>query len=104
MDEYFVLKLDVLREKMGHPLLLTSGYRCPAHNSAVSSTGPNGPHTTGKAADIQISGAEAYRLVREAMLLGFAGIGVNQKGFHAGRFIHVDTLPTSSNRPMIWTY
>ena len=29
------------------PLTITSAYRCPDHNSKVSSTGLSGPHTTG---------------------------------------------------------
>ena len=49
--------LDLLqeaREALG-PLAINSAYRCPAHNSATSKTGPGGPHTTGKAVDIHVS-------------------------------------------------
>lgn len=36
------------------------------------------------------------------MMLGFTGIGINQQGDPAGRFIHLDFLET--NRPRIWSY
>lgn len=104
IDLAFVAKLDALRARLGFPMPVTSGYRCPIHNQAVSSTGPNGPHTTGQAADIGISGARARALVAAAIIDGFTGIGINQKG--AGRFIHLDTLaePNHRPRPHIWSY
>ena len=46
---------------------ITSGYRCPLHNSNVSSTGLRGPHVTGKAADIAVMGEDAHRLLRIAL-------------------------------------
>jgi len=100
-----VYRLQRVRDRMAVPLKVSSGYRCPAHNAAVSSTGPNGPHT--KAAfDIQISGAAAYKLVAVAMSEGFTGIGVSQKGPHEKRFIHLDTLPNEEGqpRPTVWSY
>src|SRR5262245_11553770 len=86
----FMLRLDRLRMSIARPLMISSGYRCPAHNLAVSDSGISGPHTTGQAADITIRGIDAYVLVGEAMQLGFTGIGVAQRG--ASRYIHVDDL------------
>lgn len=44
--------LDPLREKWGAPIIVTSGYRCPALNRAVG--GASGSqHTKGEAADIR---------------------------------------------------
>lgn len=100
IDPKFLKMLDALRHQFGKPMVITSGYRCPAHNQAVSSSGPNGPHTSGKACDIAVQGEQAYRLVKLAMLIGFEGIGVNQKG--TGRFIHLDTI--KDRRPAIWSY
>jgi uncharacterized protein YcbK (DUF882 family) len=99
MDSDFTLWLDSVRHEFGRPMIVTSGYRCPEHNQKVSSTGPNGPHTTGKAVDIGVSGKDAYDLVLLAMQMGVKGIGINQKG--ASRFIHLDmSRPTN----MIWSY
>lgn len=103
MDPTFVAMLDELRHRLGQPVVINSGYRCPAHNQRVSSTGPNGPHTTGKAADLRLTGAPAWRAIKIACNLGFAGIGVQQKGAHASRFLHLDILD-GPGRPALWSY
>ncbi len=97
----FVSRLDELRERFGRPLIVTSGYRCREHNAAVSTTGLNGPHTSGRAADLAVTRGEAYELMRLAFEMGFTGIGVQQKG--QGRFIHLDDL-LIDERPMVWSY
>jgi len=102
----FLDALEALRATVNRPLPVTAGYRDPEHNALVSSTGKTGPHTTGRAADIAISGEDAYALLGAAIRAGsFTGIGLNQRGPHAGRFIHLDTLsPTAAPRPRVWTY
>lgn len=101
MDETFVRMLDSLRHEYGSPLLVTSGYRCPLHNDRVSSTGADGPHTTGKAVDFGVSGNNAHRLLVLAAAMGFVGLGVNQKG--NSRFLHLDLLD-GEKRPWLWSY
>lgn len=103
IDEYMVNRLDLVRAELGFPLVVRSGYRCPEHNQRVSTTGPRGPHTTGCAVDIAVSGERAQRLIRVALQREFTGIGVKQHGEHARRFIHLDTL-TEGTRPTIWSY
>ena len=102
MSKSFVLRLDHLRERMGTPLAVTSGYRCPQHNVQVSSSGLDGPHTTGRAADLRVMGHDAYRLLQRAPELGFTGIGVAQKG--QSRFIHLDDLQAHQGRPRPWVW
>jgi len=83
---------------------ITSGARCPTHNSKVSRTGRTGPHTTRRAFDIGVSGPAAHYALRALLSAGFTGIGVNQKG--DSRFLHADDLtngPTSP-RPWVWSY
>ena len=96
----FITKLDALRREVGFPLRVTSGYRCPVHNQNVSTTGPNGPHTTGRAVDFDVRGANALKLIHAALDAGFTGVGVQQKG--TSRFIHLDDL--TDGRPMVWSY
>ena len=104
MQQDFIRKLDDLRHRLNHPLRVTSGYRCPAYNASISSTGTSGPHTTGRAVDFSSSGTRAFNVVTQASLGGwFSGIGVHQRGDFSGRFIHLDDL-TGDNRPRIWTY
>jgi len=103
MDDSFMQKIIILREELGFPFCVSSAYRCPKHNTSVSSTGMAGPHTTGKAMDIVVHGEEAYRLVKKAVLHDFSGIGVSQKGIR--RFIHLDSLEKPDYpRPNIWSY
>jgi uncharacterized protein YcbK (DUF882 family) len=104
MDAVFLEQLDELRHMYGKPLIITSGYRCPDHNAAVSATGRTGPHTTGRAADLRVDRRDALQLLKLALALNFTGIGVNQKG--NGRFLHVDNLPNAHGqpRPTIWSY
>lgn len=104
MHPSFIDKLDLLREDLDFPLVVTSGYRCPKHNNKVSTTGLTGPHTTGRAVDLSVDRARAYKLLDVALALKFTGIGVQQKG--AVRFIHLDDLLPGANqpRPTIWSY
>ena len=105
MDEEFMRQLQGIREEMQRPLKVTSAVRCEAHNSKVSSTGKNGPHTKRKAVDLVISGADALRLYDIARKHGMSGIGLSQKGPHNKRFIHIDALtPDEAPRPTVWTY
>ena len=95
MEDEFLLKLDQLRDNCGFPFVITSGYRSPSHPIEAKKDVP-GTHAQGIAADIKITNAaHRYTLIREALSMGFSGIGV------AGDFIHVDTRGTV---PVIWTY
>ena len=97
----FMLKVQALRDQLGFVMPVTSAARCPAHNAKESSTGRTGPHTTGRAIDIGVQGIHAFMLVKAAMLAGFTGVGIAQKG--NARFVHLDDLDNSS-RPAIWSY
>ena len=58
--------LDPLREKWGQPIIVNSGYRCPALNKAVGGA-VNSQHTKGEAADIRTvsnSRSENMKLLR----------------------------------------
>ncbi len=96
-------RLERLRQAFGKPMRLSSAYRCPDYNARVSHTGLTGPHTTGRAVDVLISGEEAYRLVQLALEYGFTGIGIAQRGPYERRFIHLDDLE-GDLRPRVWSY
>jgi len=97
MDKLFMSRLVTLRKACGFALPVTSAYRCPDWNEKVSSTGKEGPHTTGKAVDIAIDRARARVVVGLADDIRFPGLGVQQKGDK--RFIHLDGLGAR-----IWSY
>jgi zinc D-Ala-D-Ala carboxypeptidase len=106
MDPNFMRWLDKIRRALRRPMRVTSGFRCPQHNATVSSTGLTGPHTTGKAVDIGVSGEGAFMLLSLAMGAGVQGVGVKQNGSHAGRFLHLDMLThdEAGTRPWVWSY
>lgn len=103
MSPDFMAKLVALRVFLDFPFPLSSAFRCPEHNNRVSSTGFDGPHTTGRSVDIAVSGNQAYEILANAPRFGFTGIGVHQRG--GNRFIHLDDLQAPDfPRPWVWSY
>ena len=91
----FIHKLDELRKECDFPFTITSGYRDPSHSIEARKSKP-GQHAKGVAADIKVkNGAEKYIIVKNAMAMGFTGIGI------AKTFVHVDSRDST---PVIWTY
>ena len=95
----FMEKVSALREQLGFPFIVTSAYRCVKHPIEARKDSP-GAHTTGRAIDIGVSGMSAYLVLQGALKAGFRGIGVQQKG--EGRFIHLDDIEDSGDRPRPW--
>ena len=97
MNKELIWKLDLLRELVGEPLIITSGYRCERHNEAVGGA-PNSAHLRGNAADIACPDhLLRYKILKYAFYLEFPRIGIGKK------FIHLDvdrTLP----HPRVWVY
>ena len=92
--------LQTARNELG-PLTITSAYRCPDHNSKVSSTGPSGPHTTGMAVDIHVSNSQHRKQLIDYFTNKVTGLGV------AKTFLHIDLLTYEHGfemRPNAWKY
>ncbi len=103
MDPAFIAALQRIRDEFG-PMKITSGYRCPQHPIEAKKHAP-GAHSTGQAADISASGSRALHLLRVALSHDdIQGVGVNQRGAHSRRIIHLDTVTEKLPRPTIWTY
>ena len=100
MDPDFMFRLQTLRTRYRKPMTITSGYRCPEHPIEAAKSSP-GPHSTGKAADVGVQGAEAHRVLSIALEMNFKGIGVQQKGDK--RFLHLDDVEDGA-RPTVWSY
>ena len=103
LDVAFMDRLQGLRDIIGQPLIISSGYRSPEHDEAV---GGAGVHPTGNAADIRCFGEKASRVLTIALQM-FPGVGIQQKGAHETRFVHVDMMPLDDParpRPWVWTY
>ena len=83
--------LEAIRAAAGHkPVIITSGYRCEAHNKAVGGA-KDSQHCKGTAADIVINGLLAGEIAKVAEQCGADGIGVYTKQ----GFCHVDVRGTS---------
>ena len=106
MDPDFMDKLISLREDLGFPLPLNSAWRSEERNKVVGGSKMSA-HLDGKAVDIAASGVRALQIIEQARNFGFTGIGINQKGSHQKRFIHLDTAPQGDDlrpRPALWSY
>jgi uncharacterized protein YcbK (DUF882 family) len=103
MQKPFMDRLLKLRIAFGKPMSISSGYRDKTHPIEARKD-TTGAHTTGRACDVAIRGADALQLIHLAVMYGFTGIGVNQKG--GSRFIHLDDLTGSPEqpRPTVWSY
>ena len=95
ISDRLLLKLDLLRARCGFPFDITSGYRSVDHPIEAKKETP-GTHAQGIAADIKATSAsQRYDIVKQALALGFTGIGI------AKSFVHVDTR---GNTPVMWLY
>jgi len=102
----FMHRLISIREEAVYEMPISSGFRCPLYNKKVSTSGLNGPHTLGLAADVRVFGYRALRLIELARKEGMTGFGVSQKGAFEQRFIHLDCVEASGSfpRPTMWSY
>ena len=79
-------RLQELRNTLGRPAIINSGYRNPAHNAAVGGS-PTSYHLRGMAADIRVPGISPQALAGAARQAGFRGVITYAK------FMHVDVRP-----------
>lgn len=103
MHPEFLAKLQELREALGFPLIISSGYRDPTHPAEARKARP-GQHSQGIACDIlAMDGATAFKIVQKALELGFTGVGIAQDNRRPrpSRFVHLD-IRTST--PVMWSY
>ncbi len=97
MNIDFVAKLDTIREKVGLPLSISSGFRTPEHNAKVGSV-DSSAHETGHAADIlTLTSTLRFKVLQAAMFLGINRIGVGNT------FVHLDDSDHHAQN-VVWTY
>lgn len=83
-----VHRLQQLRDYLGVPIRVTSGYRDPAHNKRVGGA-PSSRHMSGEAADIVADGVSLAELAEAAKkFFGDGGIGSSYSSH-----VHVDVGP-----------
>ena len=64
VDNYLVSILDALRNKIGKPVIITSGYRTPGWNKKYDGA-KYSYHMRGMAADIRVNGISAKELANK---------------------------------------
>jgi zinc D-Ala-D-Ala carboxypeptidase len=96
IQPWFLAKLELLRTKLGKPIIINSGTRCEEHNATLPESSPNSRHLYGEAVDIHCTDSfDRFRLLALAVELKFNGIGIGKT------FIHVDDRKDS---PRCWLY
>lgn len=94
IDDQLVSYIQKIRDHFGKSITITSGYRCPTHNSRVGgATGSR--HAKGQAADIVVSGVAPKLVAQYAESIGIKGIGLYETA-KDGHFVHIDTRTTKS--------
>ena len=85
--------LDPARERLGMPIIVNSGYRCPKHNAEVGGV-KNSQHMKGEAADIRCEDNEQLkRLIKEQ--------GVFDQMIVYPTFVHVSYKRVGGNRHQV---
>lgn len=64
IDDYLCTILDILRNKLGKPIIVTSGYRTPGWNAKCGGA-KYSYHMRGMAADIRVNGMSAKELAKK---------------------------------------
>ena len=88
IDSELVKRLQILRDRISKPIIVTSGYRCPAYNKEVGGVNSS-YHTKGLAVDITVDNMELEDLLIKAKKVGFKGIGI----YTLKNFLHLDLGP-----------
>lgn len=75
IDSYLVSILDILRNRVGKPVIINSGYRTPTRNKAVGGA-KYSYHMRGMAADIRINGMSAKEIANKLNEIVPDGCGI----------------------------
>lgn len=86
IDSYLVAILDILRNQVGKPVHINSGYRTPARNKEVGGA-KYSYHIRGMAADIRVEGMTAKEIANRLNKIIPEGCGI----IVYSTWVHLDT-------------
>lgn len=99
IDEELIDLLQKMRDILGCPITVTSGYRCEHKQTELQAAGfetaKKSSHKDGRAADLWTGKHSGEELEKVARDVGFMAVGVGET------FAHVDTRKDKVRR---WTY
>jgi uncharacterized protein YcbK (DUF882 family) len=108
VDRSLIDAMQLLRDRLAQPLVITSGYRCPEHNRTVGGVS-NSAHMRGRAADVaaapagltplELGKAAAALMNNERRAFSHIGIYDGYQGKHG--FVHLG-IGGKSRDPKIW--
>lgn len=86
VDERLLTLLENIRNHVGKPVHINSGYRSPEYNKTLKNASPRSQHCHGKAADIWVEGVTPKQIadIAECYLGSSGGIGIYKT------FTHID--------------
>ena len=100
--------LELVRSEVGSPIIVSSGYRCPALNAAVGGAASS-QHMKGQAADFTIPGMTNLDVVREIVHASTV-IPFDQmilEGWTdanpSGQWVHISYAPSGTERRQVMT-
>lgn len=91
--------LEPLREKLGLPVIITSGFRTKALNDIIVHSARKSQHMEGRAADFYVAGSSRRELLIKAfrLIIEDEGIDFDQLILYP-TFIHVSYVSKQTNR------
>ena len=91
--------LQALREHLGKPCIIHSGYRCPKHNAAVGGVDESA-HSRGEGVDVHFKDVSHIEVARAAAaqpeFFSLGGIGLS------GGWVHLDVMRWGTPRRWGW--
>lgn len=90
--KYTAMQMEAVRLLLGCPIIISSGYRCPALNKAVGGQ-PNSQHLTGQAVDFIAPGYGSPMTI--ASRLKDSGIKWDQLIVEFDRWVHLSFIPNN---------
>lgn len=92
--------LDPLRKAWGKPILVNSGYRCPALNNAVGGK-PSSQHLRGEAADITTGSPQSNKQLYDLAISLRLPIDqlIGERGY---TWLHISHKASGYNRHQYW--
>lgn len=82
--------LEKIREFLGHPIIVTSGYRSLALNRAIASS-DSSDHIKAMAADFKCPGFGSPLKVAQVLGENMQNLGIGQLIYEFGSWVHVST-------------